>query len=40
MHANVARFLDAARALSLQLEVVHFEETTRTAADAPIGVPG
>ena len=38
VHANVIRFLDAAASSGLELEVVHFDETTRTAADAAAAI--
>ncbi len=38
MHANVIRFLDAAGSFGLELDVVHFDETTRTADDAAAAI--
>ncbi len=38
MHQNVSRVVDAAGSLGLELEVVHFDETTRTAADAAAAI--
>ena len=38
MHANAARVAESAERLGVTIEVVHFEETTRTAAEAAAAI--